>query len=110
MDLVKSYSIDFYHDLMNKEADLMNIGKMFSGRQLMWMINDHFSMSAQKAHLMEIQDFMNFKYDGKNLGRFITDWRRMVRTLNFVPTESFLEEYFLENIKKDQSNDSAKMS
>ena len=105
MDLVKSYSIDFFHDIMHKETDLMALGKMLPGRQIMWMINDHFSTSAQKAHLMETQDFMNFKYDGKQLERFITDWRRMVRTLNFVPTESFLEEDFLENIKKDQSND-----
>ena len=68
MDLLRSYSIDFFYDIMNKEADLVALGKMLSGRQIMWMINDHFSMSAQKAHLMKIQDLMNFKYDGTKIG------------------------------------------
>jgi hypothetical protein len=92
-----------HHDILNKEQDLQSAGKLLSGRQLLWLLYDFMAMDSQKAHLMEISDLMNFRYDGHNMQGFINDWRRLVRTLNFVPGEGFLEQRLKEELERVKS-------
>ena len=54
MDGIESFNINSHHDILNKEQDLQSIGKLLSGRQLLWLLYDFMAMDSQKAHLMEI--------------------------------------------------------
>ena len=64
---------------------------MLNGRQIGWLIYEHFRLSEVEGSLLEFEDLMSVELKGDNLVAFENDWDMHLSGIKTVPSEYVLE-------------------
>ena len=75
------------------------------GRQMLWMIYEHFKTNQQACQLFSILDLSKVAFSGgdKNLDHFISSWDGVLTGMKVQPPEYEKEEMFVSQIRKSTS-------
>ena len=86
--------------LREEEASMK--GEMLMGRQLAWMIFDHFKISEQEGPILEYKDLFALEFK-TNLKGFLNEWDSVILGMKTVPAVDILESLFRAELEKDTS-------
>ena len=64
---------------------------MLTGRQIAWMLYEHFKISETDGALLEWDAIMNVGLKGDNLGQFLSYWENTLLNISGMPEERILE-------------------
>ena len=81
-----------------KEAEA-NEGRIVRGRQVLFMLHDHFSTNMKHGSTYALQDLFSVHLKGENLKTFISNWDQVLAGIVKVPEESVLETLFYNQVK-----------
>ena len=73
-----------------KEAEA-NEGRIVRGRQVLFMLHDHFSTNMKHGSTYALQDLFGVHLKGENLKTFISNWGQVLAGIQKVPEESVLQ-------------------
>ena len=77
----------------------MKMGKMLAGRQILFMIDQHFKMSEMDNSVYETDHFFSTKLKGGRLQEFVTTWDQVLSGLGKAPDEQTLRALLLRNLR-----------
>ena len=75
---------------------------LFKGRQVAWLIRQHFKQSEVDAAILEKEDILTVELKGDNLRGFMTDWNRCLLAQRNRPEDEWLEALFGRQIEKSE--------
>ncbi len=79
-------------------------GAMMNGRQVLWIIYHHYSMDKYLEQVYSYVDLAAVKFLGDaQLESFLNKWRDVVNNMVETPSEMFLTQLFLKQIKQSQA-------
>ena len=76
-----------------------NEGRIVKGRQVLFMLHDHFSTNMKHGSTYALQDLFSVHLKGENLKTFISNWDQVLAGIVKVPEESVLETLFYNQVK-----------
>ena len=76
-----------------------NEGRIVRGRQVLFMLHDHFSTNMKHGSTYALQDLFSVHLKGENLKTFISNWDQVLAGIVKVPEESVLETLFYNQVK-----------
>ena len=71
-----------------------NEGRIIRGRQVLFMLHDHFSTNMKHGPTYALQDLFSVRLKGDNLKTFISNRDQVLAGIQKVPEESVLETLF----------------
>ena len=75
--------------------------KILKGRQIAWIVYQHYKTSEQEGAILDINDLLNVKHDYKNLRGFINAWESTLEGMSTTPQPDMLETLFLPQLEKN---------
>ena len=81
--------------------------KLIGGRQVAFLMNQHFRMSTVDGALLEFDDLMALQLKGDNLRGFMNDWEMTLLGLKKRPGDEYLECLFKRQIEKSRQLEQA---
>ena len=105
-------SSDVLHGEFQRKINVMEEraaikGEMINGRQIAWMIYDHFKLTAQDGAILNFTDLQSVTLKGDNVAQFMNNWEMTLSGMNKIPTDDILESLFQSQIKKSKQLESA---
>ena len=94
---------DFQRALQAKKAEAMKTGRMVTGRQILYMVDQHFKMSEMDNSVYDTEHLFSIKMKGDRLQEFITTWDQVLTGLDKVPDEQTLRALLLRNLRHCKS-------
>ena len=73
---------------------------MLNGRQLAWLIYNHYKRSEAEASMTNFMDLLSIKIRGDDLNKFLSDWDHCLLGMKKQPETEVLEGLFVENVSK----------
>ena len=89
--VIKSIQMDIRHEYTTREQYLNQHNKMIFGSQLFWMVTRRYTITNSEAQEMDRQLLNAVHYDGRDLGHFLTKWKKMIMNLTFPPNPEEME-------------------
>ena len=74
-------------------------GRIVRGRQVLFMLHDHFSTNIRHGATYALQDLFSVQLRGENLKSFISNWDQVLAGIIQTPDESVLETLFYKQVK-----------
>ena len=74
-------------------------GRIVRGRQVLFMLHDHFSTNIKHGATYALQDLFSVQLRGENLKSFISNWDQVLAGIVQTPDESVLETLFYKQVK-----------
>ena len=74
-------------------------GRIVRGRQVLFMLHDHFSTNIKHGATYALQDLFSVQLRGENLKSFISNWDQVLAGIVQTPEESVLETLFYKQVK-----------
>ena len=74
-------------------------GRIVRGRQVLFMLHDHFSTNIKHGATYALQDLFSVQLRGENLKSFISNWDQVLAGIVQAPDESVLETLFYKQVK-----------
>eukprot|EP00435_Cladocopium_sp_Y103_P051725 s387_g16.t1 len=74
-------------------------GRIVRGRQVLFMLHDHFSTNIKHGATYALQDLFSVQLRGDNLKSFISNWDQVLAGITQIPDESVLETLFYKQVK-----------
>jgi len=74
-------------------------GRIVRGRQVLFMLHDHFSTNIKHGATYALQDLFSVQLRGENLKSFISNWDQVLAGIVQTPAESVLETLFYKQVK-----------
>ena len=74
-------------------------GRIVRGRQVLFMLHDHFSTNIKHVATYALQDLFSVQLRGENLKSFISNWDQVLAGIVQTPDESVLETLFYKQVK-----------
>jgi hypothetical protein len=100
-DWDKILSGEFQKKVHLIEYKLESQGKMIKGRQITWMVYNHFRLSDTDSALNSWYGLMNVTLHNDNLQQFVNDWDAACEEIGgFLPDDGFMEELFRTQLEK----------
>ncbi len=78
---------------------MINGKGMLNGRQIWWMMAQHFQISTADGALFELRDLLAVQRKGDNVKGFMLDWDTTLLYMGERPKDDVLETLFWEQIK-----------
>ena len=75
-------------------------GRMLKGRQIAWLIYQHFRLSEAEGSILEFNDLLSVELRGDNLMAFKNDWEMVMSGLKVIPSAAILESLVLKQLQK----------
>ena len=85
-------------DVTLKQRELQNAMTMMKGRQLLWMIHQHYKVSAVDTELHDYKSFQSLRMRNNNLAAFVHEWETCLMNMSQVPSEAILHSAFFDQI------------
>eukprot|EP00435_Cladocopium_sp_Y103_P062131 s659_g23.t1 len=76
-----------------------NDARIVRGRQVLYMLHDHFSTNMKHGSTYALQDLFSVHLKGENLKTFISNWDQVLAGIVKMPDESVLETLFYNQVK-----------
>ena len=102
-DIEKIFSGEFKRKVNVKEIEVSKEGRMMTGRQLVWMMYQHFQMSDVDSAMQDWDEFIHVELKGDNLPQFWHDWETACLNVRDIPDERFLETLYRKQLMKSES-------
>ena len=77
--------------------------RMVRGRQVLFMMHDHFSTNMKHGATYALQDLFSVTLKGDNLRTFISNWDQVLAGITNVPDENVLETLFYNQVKNSRA-------
>ena len=74
--------------------------KMLNGRQLAWIIFDHFKMPEVTVRMFRLQDLMNLKLRDDSLAQYNFGWDEMLAGVQEIPAEDVMDALYSTQIQR----------
>ena len=74
-------------------------GRIVRGRQVLFMLHDHFSTNIKHGATYALQDLFSVQLRGENLKSFISNWDQVLAGIVQTADESVLETLFYKQVK-----------
>ena len=74
-------------------------GRIVRGRQVLFMLHDHFSTNIKQGATYALQDLFSVQLRGENLKSFISNWDQVLAGIVQTPEVSVLETLFYKQVK-----------
>ena len=74
-------------------------GRIVRGRQVLFMLHDHFSTNIKHGATYALQDLFSVQLRGENLKSFISNWDQVLAGIVQTPDVSVLETLFYKQVK-----------
>ena len=74
--------------------------KMLNGRQLAWIIFDHFTMPEVTVRMFRLQDLMNLKLRDDSLAQYNLEWDEMLAGMQEIPAEDVMDALYSTQIQR----------
>jgi hypothetical protein len=74
--------------------------KMIKGRQIAWMIFEHFRITETEGAILEFEDLIAIELRGDNIKQFLNDWESCLINLKAVPPPEILESLFRKQLER----------
>ena len=81
--------------------------RLLLGSQLLRMSFDRYAILITQAKLNDLELLRSVHYDGRDLSRFLTEWKTMVMSLDFAPDNELLESYLWSKLTSALGNGAA---
>ena len=78
-------------------------GKYVTGRQMLFMIFEHYRISAEDGALLDLEDLMCVRLHNDDLRSFLSDWENVLTAMKDVPNVSILETLFRKQLTRSLS-------
>ena len=75
--------------------------KLLQGRQMAWIIYQHYKTSEQDGAILEITDLLGIQHNYKNLKGFMSAWESTLEGMKEQPSDDMLETLLLAQLEKD---------
>ena len=87
------------------EYKLLQEKKTIKGRQITWLVFDHFRLSDVDGAMLNWDEILRIelKMPGDNVRQFLNDWDTTFTNINNTPDEDFLESMFKRQLEKSHS-------
>jgi hypothetical protein len=101
MEWDKIISGEFQKNVRIKEYELSK-DKMIKGRQVTWMVYDHFKLSDVDGAILSWDDIMRveLKMPGDTVKQFLNDWDTTCANTNNLPDHEFMESMFRKQLER----------
>jgi len=76
------------------EEQMGQQGNMMNGRQIAWMIYQHYKVSETEGALLCFEDLLHVSLKGDNVRAFVNEWEAVIIALKVVPEENIMESLF----------------
>ena len=73
---------------------------MFTGRQITWMIYQHFKVSATDGAMLDWDELLSVELKGDNPQQLSSDWESTIFSIDELPDEKFLESIYRKQLEK----------
>ncbi len=85
-----------------RKEKMASTGRLMKGRQILWLLYQHFKISQAEGSLLEFQDLLNVKLQGDGLRTFLNDWDSVLLAMAQEPPVEILETLFRLQIQRYQ--------
>ena len=69
-------------------------GKLFKGRQILFLIYQHYRTTEAEGQMLDLQDLMAVRLQGDDARKFLNDWETTLQGMRIPPSEDVLETFF----------------
>ena len=90
-------------EITQKIEEYAKQGKMFRGRQALFMVYQAMKVSEQAGALFDITDLMAVRLNGDKLEGFLNSWDATLTGMRSVPDPQTKEALFLKQVKRSES-------
>ena len=90
---------EFQRTLHTKKLDAMKEGKMIAGRQILFLIDQHYRMSEMDGGVYDTEHLFSVKMKGERLQEFVTTWDQVLAGLAKEPDSSTLQALLLRSLR-----------
>ena len=87
---------------MKDEQHQMQRKKMLTGRQVAFMMFQHFQLNDLDSSMMEFNDLLSLELKGDNLRAFDTAWDNTLLGMKNLPDEEYLENLYRKQVRKSK--------
>ena len=74
-------------------------GQMIRGRQILWMVYQHFRLNQSYGSLYQVSDLMAVRMKGDSLESFVNTWDSVIAGMHKEPEPEIVENLFYQQIK-----------
>ena len=74
--------------------------KMLNGRQLAWIIFDHFKMPEVTVRMFSLQGLMNLRLRDDSLAQYNLEWDEMLAGMPKIPAEDVMDALYSTQIQR----------
>ena len=75
---------------------------LLKGRQILWLIYQHYRTTEAEGQMLDLQDLMAVRLQHDDARKFLNDWEMTLQGMREAPTESVLETFFKKEKKRRQ--------
>ena len=93
---------EFKESIQVLEYKLLAEKKMIKGRQISWLVFDHFRLSDIDGTMLNWDEILKIelRMPGDNVRQFLNDWDTTFTNVNSAPDPEFLESMFRRQLEK----------
>ena len=84
------------------EARLEQEGKLLNGRQMAWLMYNHFRIHKVDKGIAEFEDFLYLELKGDNLAKFWHEWEMLYLAAEKLPEPEVLLSFFRRQLEKSK--------
>ena len=93
---------DFLRRVNLLDEEYQKKGRLMTGRQVAYMIYEHFRMSEVEGAVWQVGDLIHLELMNDNLRAFDTRWAEIIQGMPAVPDDVFLESLYEKQLLKSQ--------
>jgi len=82
------------------DDQLSKQGKYLNGRQIYWIICNHFKVCETQGTIIELKDLLALSLKGDNVRQFVNAWNATMNLLQNIPSDDVLECLFRAQLEK----------
>ncbi len=97
--LAHNASPEFQKTLQTRKAEALRDGRMVAGRQILFMIDQHFKMTEADGSVFDTEHLFSVKMRGERLAEFLTTWDQVIAGLRNVPNDETLLALLMRNLR-----------
>ena len=65
-------------------------GMLMKGRHVLWLVYQHYKITAEEGAVLDIQDLLAVSLAGSDIARFMSDWDETLSGMRNVPEDGIL--------------------
>ncbi len=98
-------SPEFQKTLQTRKAEALREGRMVAGRQILFMIDQHFKMTEADGSVFDTEHLFSVKMRGDRLAEFLSSWDQVIAGLKKIPTDDTLLALLMRNLRTCKAMD-----